>query len=66
MQLHHGTADTEVPIKFSRDLYQQLLDAGQLAEYYEYEGDDHNLAGSFSLAMSRTLNFFEKYLKGRP
>ncbi len=64
IQLHHGTADTEVPIKFSRDFYQQLLTAGQTAEYYEYEGDDHNLAGSFSLAMSRTLNFFDQYLKG--
>lgn len=66
IQLHHGTADTEVPIKFSRDFYQQLLAAGQTAEFYEYEGDDHNLAGSFSLAMTRTLNFFEKYLKGNP
>jgi len=66
LQLHHGTGDTDVPVKFSRDLYQQLLDAGQVAEYYEYEGDDHNLAGSFSLAMTRTLNFFDQYLKGRP
>jgi dipeptidyl aminopeptidase/acylaminoacyl peptidase len=66
LQLHHGTADTDVPIKFSRDLFQQLLDAGQVAEYYEYEGDDHNLAGSFSLAMTRTLNFFDQYLKGAP
>ncbi len=28
IQLHHGTGDTEVPIKFSQDLYQQILSAG--------------------------------------
>ena len=64
IQLHHGTADTSVPIKFSRDLYQQIQQAGKVVEYYEYEGDDHNLATYFSLAMSRTIAFFDKYLKG--
>jgi len=63
IQLHHGTGDTEVPIKFSQALYQQMLAAGIPIEYYEYEGDDHNLAGNFSLAMQRTIEFFDRYLK---
>jgi len=66
VQLHHGTGDTTVPIAFSRTLYQQLLDAGQTVEYYEYEGDDHNLAGYFSTAMQRTLEFYDRYLKNAP
>src|SRR4030042_2245318 len=63
IQLHHGTGDTEVPIKFSQDLYRQILSAGIPVEYYEYEGDNHNLAGYFSLAMQRTIEFFDRYLK---
>jgi dipeptidyl aminopeptidase/acylaminoacyl peptidase len=66
VQLHHGTADTEVPVVFSRDLYLQIQQAGKVVEYYEYGGDDHNLATYFSLAMSRTIAFFDQYLKGDP
>ncbi len=64
IQLDVGTGDTEVPIKFSQDLYQQILSAGQTAEYYEYPGDDHNLSHYFTQAMTHTLAFFDKYLKG--
>jgi dipeptidyl aminopeptidase/acylaminoacyl peptidase len=64
VQLHHGTADHEVPIQFSRDFYAQIQNAGKVVEYYEYDGDDHNLATYFSLAMSRTLEFYDRYLKG--
>jgi fermentation-respiration switch protein FrsA (DUF1100 family) len=32
-------------------------------EFYTYEGDNHNLAGFFSTAMKRTLEFFDRYLK---
>ena len=46
IQLHHSVDDTEVPVKFSQDLYQALRAAGLPAEYYEYPGDDHNLAHS--------------------
>jgi fermentation-respiration switch protein FrsA (DUF1100 family) len=64
LQLHHGTADTSVPVAFSQTLYEQVLQAGKMVEYYEYEGDDHNLAGFFSLAMARTIQFYDLYLKG--
>jgi dipeptidyl aminopeptidase/acylaminoacyl peptidase len=63
VQLHHGTGDLSVPIKFSQDLYNQIQLAGIPVEYYEYEGDDHNLAGYFTLAMTRTIEFFDRYLK---
>lgn len=64
IQLHAGTGDEEVPIKFSQDLYQGVMEAGKTAEFYEYPGDDHNLANYFNLAMQRTIEFFDKYLKG--
>ena len=64
IQLHHDVGDSELPVKFSQDLYQEILAAGKTAEYYEYPGDDHNLANYFNLAMQRTIEFFDQYLKG--
>lgn len=64
LQLHHGTADTSVPYEFSETLYQQGLDAGATVEFYTYAGADHNLSGPFSVAMARTIQFFDTYLKG--
>jgi dipeptidyl aminopeptidase/acylaminoacyl peptidase len=64
IQLHHGTADTSVPLEFSEILYQQLQEAGKEVELYIYEGDNHNISDSFSAAMTRTIQFFNTYLKG--
>lgn len=64
IQLHHGTADTSVPIEFSEILQQQIQDAGGVVEYYVYQGDDHNIANSFGTAMQRSIAFFDKYVKG--
>lgn len=66
VQLHHGTADESVPLEFSETLYAQLQDAGQTAELYTYLNDNHNLSGFFSMAMTRTIEFFDKYLKASP
>jgi len=63
VQLHHGTADTSVPIEFSRTLYEQIQSAGGEVEFYAYDGDDHNLANYFSTAMYRTIEFYDRYLK---
>jgi dipeptidyl aminopeptidase/acylaminoacyl peptidase len=63
IQIHHGTADHEVPIEFSEMLYDEMLEAGQIAEFYTYEGDNHNISGSFSLAMQRSIEFFDRYVK---
>ena len=64
LQIHHDVGDSEVPVKFSQDLDQAVLAAGKTVEYYEYPGDDHNLANYFNLAMQRTIEFFDQYLKG--
>jgi dipeptidyl aminopeptidase/acylaminoacyl peptidase len=64
LQLHHGTADTSVPLEFSEMLYQQVQAAGKYVELYTYPGSDHNISSGFSLAMQRTVQFFDRYLKG--
>lgn len=63
VQLHHGTADATVPLEFSETLYQQIQEVGGIVEYYTYEGDDHNIAPSFGLAMQRSVIFFDAFVK---
>ncbi len=63
MQLHHGTGDTHVPIEFSETLNRQLKEVGKEVEYFTYEGDDHNIGNNFGLAIQRSVEFFNKYLK---
>jgi dipeptidyl aminopeptidase/acylaminoacyl peptidase len=66
LQLHHGTADESVPLEFSQILYNELQEAGKEVELYTYEGDNHNISNSFSAAMTRTIQFFDQYLKDTP
>ena len=63
IQLHHGTADHDVPWEFSQMLYDEMLQANQNVELYTYEGDNHNISKNFNLAMQRTVEFFDRYLK---
>jgi dipeptidyl aminopeptidase/acylaminoacyl peptidase len=65
VQLHHGTADTSVPIEFSATLYDQIQDVGGTVEFYTYEGDNHNISNSFGAAMQRSVAFFDTFVKGR-
>ena len=52
-----------MPVEFSETLQEQLAAAGQPSEMYVYPGDDHNLAGQFGLAMQRSIEFFDRYVK---
>ena len=64
VQIHHGTADEQVPLLFSERLDEALKNAGKTVEFYTYPGADHNISGSsFNQAMQRSVEFFDKYLK---
>lgn len=64
IQLHTGGSDEEVPVTFSQTLYASLTKAGKIVEYYNYPGADHNISSpNFELAMQRSIDFFNKYLK---
>lgn len=63
LQLQHGLADIEVPPAFSETLFAQLEAAGKYAELYTYPGDNHNISKYFNLAMQRSIDFFNKYVK---
>jgi dipeptidyl aminopeptidase/acylaminoacyl peptidase len=64
IQLQHGTGDTSVPVEFSQNLEKLMKDEGKDVELYIYPGDDHNLSRNFSVAMQRSLTFFNTYVKG--
>ncbi len=63
VQLHHGTADSSVPVEFSENLEKQMAEEGKEVELFTYQGDDHNISANLSLALSRSVEFFDKYLK---
>ncbi|MEF2277121.1 prolyl oligopeptidase family serine peptidase [Deinococcus sp. YIM 134068] len=62
IQLHHGTADEDVPYSFQQALARDLRAAGQGVEAYRYEGDNHNLSGNLRLALDRSVAFFKDNL----
>jgi dienelactone hydrolase len=64
IQLHHGTADTSVPVEYSETLEAQIQAVGKPVELFTYEGDNHNISLNFSTAMARSVQFFDTYVKG--
>lgn len=64
LQLHHGTNDRSVPLILSELLAAEVEAAGGRVELYTYEGDDHNLSYRYPLAMERSIEFFDTYVKG--
>jgi dipeptidyl aminopeptidase/acylaminoacyl peptidase len=63
IQIQHGTADEEVPYILSQKLNSVLKNAGKKVEFYSYEEDDHNLSNNLIVALQRSVDFFDKYLK---
>lgn len=63
IQIHVGLSDNQVPPDFSQSLYQKLQKENKTSEFYSYPNTDHNLSQSFSIAMKRSIEFFDKYLK---
>jgi dipeptidyl aminopeptidase/acylaminoacyl peptidase len=64
IQLHHGTADDSVPVEFSETLYTQIQKAGKPVELYTYKDDNHNISVHFGTAMARSVQFFDRHVKG--
>lgn len=63
IQLHHGTADSSVPIASAEYLLTAMTDLNLPVEMYSYDGDNHNLSVNFSTAMQRSLEFFDTHVK---
>ena len=64
IQLDHSLDDEMVPVAWSTTLAEQLQAAGVPYEFYTYRKDNHNISENFGVAMQRSINFFDMYVKG--
>lgn len=62
IQIHQGTADGAVPVDWSNNLSQILLNLDLDLDYFKYPGANHNLRPSWNEAISRDLEFFNSHL----
>ena len=58
VQIHQGTADEAVPLKWSQDLEKTLKAKGKEVKLNIYPGADHNLVGAWDEAVERDLKLF--------
>lgn len=63
VMIHHGTEDTIVPLYFSRTLNRTLLKKGKTSLLFSYEGERHEFTKAWPLVMTRSLNFFDQFVK---
>ena len=66
VQLHHSITDEMVPVAWSETLVEELQAAGNTSyELFTYPDDNHNIVVSYGTAMQRTVDFFDRYVKGQ-
>lgn len=64
LQIHHAVDDEVVSIDYGRNLSKLLNENNKEHDFFEYGSGGHNLSGSvFGVSMSRTVEFYRKYLK---
>lgn len=61
IQIHQGTADESVPLKWSQDLAKALKDKDKEVQLNAYPGADHNLLGSWDTAVQRDVLWFNTH-----
>jgi uncharacterized protein len=62
IQIHQGTADDEVPLKWSDNLVADLKKLDKNVEYFTYPGADHNLMpDGWNGAVIRSLTFYKSH-----
>jgi dipeptidyl aminopeptidase/acylaminoacyl peptidase len=63
LEIHQGTSDDAVPVTWTNELVKKLENLEVDVEYHKYQGADHNLQPSWSLAVQRSLNFYLSFIK---
>lgn len=67
VDIHHGLADTAVPVAWSQQTCVQLKALGKTIHCYYYEGEDHVFTGNSGVKLKlRMTNFFYSHLKAPP
>ena len=65
LQLHQGTADEAVPVRWNDEFVADLKKRNITIGYFLYPGFDHNLQPSWNTAIARDIDFFTKHLIGK-
>jgi dipeptidyl aminopeptidase/acylaminoacyl peptidase len=63
VQIHHGTADADVPLAWSTATERALKDAGKSIELLTYPGQPHEFTSAWGTVMERTVAFFRANLR---
>ena len=63
LQLHQGTSDESVPVKWNDEFVQVLRDKNKTIGYFLYPGADHNVHPSWNTVIARDIEFFRKNLR---
>jgi dipeptidyl aminopeptidase/acylaminoacyl peptidase len=63
IQLQHSMTDPIVPYSISVDFADALRADGLYVELYLYQQDDHDIAANATTALTRSIYFFDKYVK---
>lgn len=63
IQLHQGTADDAVPLKWNEEFVADLQEKKKTIGYFVYPGADHNLQPVWNTVIARDIEFFNKNLK---
>jgi uncharacterized protein len=63
VMIHHGTADTSVPIDWSKRATTELEKHQKDVTFYEYPGEPHEFIDAWPQVMQRTTTFFNTHLK---
>jgi len=62
LEVHQGTADDAVPLKWSDNLVADLTKLNKDVTYFTYPGADHNLLPGWEVAVQRSLDFYKEHL----
>jgi len=63
IQIHQGTLDDAVPLDWTNSLVQKLENLEKNIDYLTYPGADHNLQPSWSVAIQKSLDFYNSFLE---
>ncbi|KKU82035.1 MAG: hypothetical protein UY10_C0043G0011 [Microgenomates group bacterium GW2011_GWA2_47_8] len=63
MQLHQGTGDAAVPVKWNDEFVTVLEGKKKDVGYFVYPGADHNLSPGWNTVIARDIEFFRKFLR---
>lgn len=62
LQIHQGTLDDAVPLRWSNEFVEKLNELEIENEYFVYPGADHNLLGGWDDAVLRSVEFYRENL----